>query len=73
MFEEKWEYDDGELKLGPALGVFSNIWSDRFTDSEKLKAVQRVMLTNSYANVPKVYMIEVVKWLAGKLAEKAGG
>ena len=54
MFEEKWEYDDGELKLGPALGVFSNIWSDRFTDSEKLKAVQRVMLTNTYANVPKV-------------------
>ena len=72
MLKDGWEYPNGKMKLGPALGIFSDIWSEKFTDEEKLKAINRTMETDVYSNVPKNYLIEVAKWLAERLAEKMG-
>lgn len=50
---------------GMALGIFSNIKSDEFSNDEKKEAIHIVMTKHEDREVKKKAMHEVIEWLYG--------
>lgn len=51
------------MKIGKALGIFSNINSDDYTNKEKAEAIYLVMQKNRAHDVRKDAMNDVIRWL----------
>ena len=51
------------MNIGNARAVFENINSDKYSETEKVMAIYRVMHMETHNAVTKASMLEVVRWL----------
>lgn len=51
------------MKVGEAIGIFSNIESEKYTHKQKAEAIYIVMSKDRIHDVRKEAMNDVIKWL----------
>jgi len=55
---------DNGMSVGKAIGIFSNINEDKYSDAEKARAIYIIMNRSVHkGEVVKEDMMEVIKWL----------